>query len=231
MTENFHNFSTLAQANGLSRDERLALLRSARLYLCTDARTHRGDLAEFLDAAYSGGVDIIQLRDKTLSPRDEIEALLTLKAIAQKHGKLFAVNDRADIAALLKADIFHTGQSDLNPTQARLLLGQNTLIGLSTHNQTQADQAIAHPNVDYFACGPVWETPTKPGRPATGLSYLTYVAQQNTSKPWFAIGNINTHTLPEVQATGANRIVVVRAITQATNPHQAAQTLKKLLDQ
>lgn len=212
------------------RASRLAQLASARLYLCTDARTQQGDLAGFLDAAYAGGVDIIQLRDKKIPVTEELDALQLLKDTAARHGKLFAVNDRADIAALVGADVFHVGQDDLTPAQARQLLGPDVIIGRSTHRPEQADEAIANPNVDYFACGPVWETPTKPGRAAAGLDYISYVATTGTTKSWWAIGDVNATTLPQVLERGATRAVVVRAITQAADPRTAAAELADMLD-
>src|SRR5699024_2425852 len=123
----------------------------------------------FLDAAYANGVDIIQLRDKRLEAREEIEALEILAETAGRHGKLFAVNDRADVAALVGADVFHVGQGDLSSDQARTLLGPDVIMGTSTHGIGQAETADADENIDYFCVGPVWETPTKPGRPAVGL--------------------------------------------------------------
>lgn len=207
------------------RAQRLDLLAKARLYLCTDARTQQGDLEQFLTAAYAGGVDIIQLRDKSLPVDQELEALALLKKIARAAGKLFAVNDRADIAALVGADIFHMGQTDLRPEQARSLLGPDVVLGLSTHTPHQGSAAIEHPEVDYFACGPVWETPTKPGRPAAGLDYISFIADQKPQKPWFAIGSVNAQTLPQVVEAGASRIAVVRALTTSQDVYGAAQNL------
>lgn len=210
-----------------TRPQRLELLSQARLYLCTDARTEQGDLKEFLTRAFASGVDIIQLRDKALPVQQELEALELLKEVSRKAGKLFAVNDRADIAALVGADIFHMGQTDLTPDQARSLLGPDVLLGLSTHTPAQGSAAISHPEVDYFACGPVWETPTKPGRPAAGLNYISYIAAHQPHKPWFAIGSINQESLPQVVQAGASRIVVVRALTQSSDVSKTAHQLRQ----
>ncbi|MDN6159495.1 MAG: thiamine phosphate synthase, partial [Brevibacterium sp.] len=158
------------------RAQRLDRLREAALYVCTDARAAQGDLSEFLDAAYAGGVDIIQLRDKNLEARAEIEALEVLRDAAHRHGKLFSVNDRADVALLVGADVFHVGQGDLTSEQARTVLGPDVLLGRSTHSIDQANAAEADPEIDYFCLGPVWETPTKPGRPAIGLEPLRALA-------------------------------------------------------
>jgi thiamine-phosphate pyrophosphorylase len=214
--------------------ERLA---NARLYLCTDARRERGDLAEFADAALAGGVDIIQLRDKgstgeqqlgPLEARDELAALEILADAARRHGALVAVNDRADIARAAGADVLHLGQDDLPLAVARDIIGPNTLIGRSAHDDGQVAAAIAEP-VDYFCVGPCWPTPTKPGRPAPGLPLVTAAAGMAPDKPWFAIGGIDAARLPEVLAAGARRIVVVRAITGAEDPRAAAERLSSAL--
>ncbi|MBM6590104.1 thiamine phosphate synthase [Brevibacterium sp. RIT 803] len=211
------------------RDTRRDRLRTARLYVCTDSRSAQGDLPEFLDAAYAGGVDIIQLRDKGLEARAEIEALEVLRDAAHRHGKLFSVNDRADVALLVGADIFHVGQGDLTSEQARAILGPDVILGRSTHSIAQADAAEADPEIDYFCLGPVWETPTKPGRPAIGTDPLRALAS-SASKPWFAIGGISAgERLAAVRAAGAQRIVVVRAVTAADDPAAAAAELRQEL--
>jgi thiamine-phosphate pyrophosphorylase len=212
-------------------------LIDARLYLCTDARRERGDLAEFADAALAGGVDIIQLRDKgsaaeqrlgPLEARDELSALEVLADAARRHGALLAVNDRADIARAAGAAVLHLGQDDLPLTVARDIIGPDMLVGRSTHDQAQAGAAIAE-DVDYFCVGPCWPTPTKPGRSAPGLALVRSTAALACDKPWFAIGGIDADRLPEVLAAGARRIVVVRAITAAEDPLAAAKQLSSAL--
>ncbi|EID14562.1 thiamine phosphate synthase [Mycolicibacterium phlei] len=212
-------------------------LATASLYLCTDARRERGDLAEFADAALAGGVDLIQLRDKgspgeqrfgPLEARQELEALEVLADAARRHGALLAVNDRADIARAAGADVLHLGQDDLPLAVAREIIGADPVIGRSTHDTAQVDAAVDEP-VDYFCVGPCWPTPTKPGRPAPGLDLVRYAAGLATDKPWFAIGGIDAERLPEVLAAGARRIVVVRAITGADDPRAAAEQLKRAL--
>jgi thiamine-phosphate pyrophosphorylase len=218
------------------RDEP-ARLASASLYLCTDARRERGDLAAFAEAALAGGVDIIQLRDKgspgeqrlgPLEARDELTALEVLADAARRHNALLAVNDRADIARAANADVLHLGQDDLPLAIARDVVGPRPLIGRSTHDRDQAAAAVAEP-VDYFCVGPCWPTPTKPGRAAPGLPLVRTVAESGTVKPWFAIGGIDEQRLPEVLDAGARRVVVVRAITAAEDPYAAAGRLKELL--
>ena len=220
-------------------------LTAARLYLCTDARRERGDLAQFADAALAGGVDIIQLRDKgsageqrfgPLEARDELEACAILADAARRHGALFAVNDRADIARASGADVLHLGQGDLPTAVARDIVGPDTVIGLSTHDADQvaaAADSSAPGQADYFCVGPCWPTPTKPGRTAPGLGLVRAAAQLDSAlgsdKPWFAIGGIDAQRLPEVLEAGARRIVVVRAITAAEDPQAAAQQLRSAL--
>jgi thiamine-phosphate pyrophosphorylase len=199
-----------------------ARLDRARLYLCTDARERQGDLPEFLDAALAGGVDIVQLRQKGLEARQEIEYLSVFREACTRHGALLAVNDRADIAYAVRADILHLGQDDLPVAFARDIVGEDILIGRSTHSDEQAAAAAAEPGVDYFCVGPVWPTPTKPGRPAPGPTLLEHVAGQRTGRPWFAIGGVDLGGLDRVLETGARRVVVVRAITEADDPAAAA---------
>jgi len=197
-------------------------LDDARLYLCTDGRRDRGDLAEFLDAVLAAGVDIVQLREKGLEAREELELLGVFAAACRRHGRLLAVNDRADVALAAGADVLHLGQDDLPVPVARRILGPGPLIGRSSHSREQAAAAAAEPGVDYFCAGPLWVTPTKPGRPATGLGLLSHVAGGQPSRPWFAIGGIDLGRLDEVLAAGARRVVVVRAITEAPDPAAAA---------
>lgn len=212
-------------------------LSGARLYLCTDARRERGDLAEFADAALAGGVDIIQLRDKgspgeqrfgPLEARGELAACEILADAARRHGALLAVNDRADIARAAGADVLHLGQDDLPLAVARDIVGPTTLIGRSTHETGEASRALME-DVDYFCVGPCWPTPTKPGRPAPGLELVRAVASMRSDKPWFAIGGIDEQRLGEVLDAGARRIVVVRAITAADDPGAAAGRLSSAL--
>lgn len=218
-------------------DRRLSALAAARLYLCTDARREHGDLAEFADAALAGGVDIIQLRDKgsageqrfgPLEARGELAACQILADAARRHGALFAVNDRADIARAAGADVLHLGQGDLPLDVARDIVGTDVLLGLSSHDREQAVAAAAG-RADYFCVGPCWPTPTKPGRQAPGLGLVRTVAELGTDKPWFAIGGIDEQRLPEVRDAGAKRIVVVRAITAAADPRAAAERLSSAL--
>jgi thiamine-phosphate pyrophosphorylase len=200
-----------------------ARLADARLYLCTDARRGQGDLPRFLDAVLGAGVDIVQLREKGLEAGEELALLEVFAAACRRHGRLLAVNDRADVALAAGADVLHLGQDDLPVPVARRILGPGPLIGRSSHSPAQADAAAAEPGVDYFCAGPLWATPTKPGRPSTGPGLVAHVARVKPSRPWFAIGGISLGRLGEVLAAGATRVVVVRAITEADDPAAATR--------
>ncbi|MFF4365960.1 thiamine phosphate synthase [Streptomyces sp. NPDC001594] len=202
-------------------------LSDARLYLCTDARKRQGDLPEFLDAVLAGGVDIVQLRDKGMEAGEELEHLQVFAEAARRHGKLLAVNDRADVAHAIGSDVLHLGQGDIPVPAARAILGREVLIGRSCHAESEVDAAVAEPGVDYFCTGPCWPTPTKPGRHAPGLGLVRYAASRETDRPWFAIGGIDAGNLDELLDAGATRVVVVRAITEAADPGAAAADLAK----
>ncbi|MGA5041018.1 thiamine phosphate synthase [Streptomyces capoamus] len=210
-------------------DTARAALTDARLYLCTDARKRQGDLPEFLDAVLAGGVDIVQLRDKGLEAAEELEHLEVFAEACARHGKLLAVNDRADVAHAARAGVLHLGQGDLPVPAARAILGDGVLIGRSTHAEAEAAAAAVQEGVDYFCTGPCWPTPTKPGRHAPGLGLVRSTAALGTDRPWFAIGGIDLGTLDQVLDAGARRVVVVRAITEADDPGTAAAQLAKRL--
>ena len=197
---------------------------SARLYLVCDARPRA-----FLEAALRGGVDVIQLRDKTLGVADLIAAAREFRAAADRFRALFVLNDRPDLVDACGADGIHVGQDDDPPAIARAAVGPDRIVGRSTHAPDQAAAAEADVDVDYLAVGPVHVTPTKPGRPAAGLDYVSHAAE-TVRKPWFAIGGLDAGNVHEVVARGARRIVVVRAITAAAEPETAARGLRAALD-
>jgi thiamine-phosphate pyrophosphorylase len=204
-------------------------LGRSRLYLCTSARERQGDLPQFLDAVLGAGVDIVQLRQKGLEGRQEMQYLSVLRSACDKHGALLAVNDRADIAYAVGADVLHLGQDDLPVSFAREIVGPGPLIGLSSHSAEEAAAAAAEDAVDYFCAGPVWPTPTKPGRPAPGLSLLSFAERLHARQPWFAIGGIDLGNLDQVLEAGARRVVVVRAIAGAEDPARAAADFARRL--
>jgi thiamine-phosphate pyrophosphorylase len=200
--------------------ERLA---AARLYLVCPARPRA-----WLEDALRGGVDVVQLRDKDLDDGAIVAAAREFRAAADATGALFMLNDRPDLVDACQADGIHVGQDDETPAQARAAVGPERIVGRSTHAPAQALAAQADPAVDYLAVGPVHVTPTKPGRPATGLGYVE-TASKTISKPWFAIGGIDTRTVHDVVIAGASRIVVVRAITEADDPAATARELRHAL--
>ena len=202
--------------------ERLA---SARLYLCTDARERQGDLPRFLSEVLSNGVDVVQLRQKGLEAGQELRHLEVFRQACAEYGALLAVNDRADVAYAAGADVLHLGQDDLAADVARKLIGPEPIIGLSSHAPAETSAAADDPAADYFCTGPVWPTPTKPGRPAPGLDLVRYAAGLGTARPWFAIGGIDEDNLDQVLAAGATRIVVVRVLTEADEPGAVAARL------
>jgi thiamine-phosphate pyrophosphorylase len=208
-----------------SRRERL---RRARLYFVTDVRP---GLEELLAAVLAGGVDMVQLRDKTASDDELMRAAVVFRRVCDEHGALFWLNDRPDLAVACAADGVHVGQEDLDPAAARQLAGPGVLIGLSTHSASQLDVALAAGEADQLSVGPVWETPTKEGRRAAGLDYVRYAARVAGDRPWFAIGGIDLDNVREVIAAGASRIVVVRAIRDAPDPRAAAVALREALEE
>jgi thiamine-phosphate pyrophosphorylase len=207
-------------------------LSDARVYLCVDARERQGDLPEFLDAVLSNGVDVVQLRQKgqnSIEAKLELEALKTFAAACERHGKLLAVNDRADVAWAARSQILHLGQDDQPVPVARAIVDDDVLIGRSTHDVAQVDAAAVEEGVDYFCVGPCWPTPTKPGRPAPGLDLVRHAAALRVERPWFAIGGIDLSNLDEVIDAGARRVVVVRAIADADDPGAAASEFSRRL--
>jgi thiamine-phosphate pyrophosphorylase len=211
---------------GLDAEARRDRLDRARLYLCTGMRP---DLAEFADAALAGGVDVLQLREKGLEAGPELAALEVLAEACARHDALLAVNDRADVALAAGADVLHLGQDDLPVAWARRVVGEDVIVGRSSHSADETAAAAEEPGVDYFCVGPCWPTPTKPGRPAPGLDLVRTVAGRRPTRPWFAIGGIDEARLDDVLAAGARRIVVVRAITGADDPAAAAARLRSRL--
>jgi thiamine-phosphate pyrophosphorylase len=203
-------------------------LRWARLYFVCDARPNGADPEALLNAAMAGGVGMVELRDRD-HPRGVIERSgQTFRRLANTYSALFIVNDDPHLAVELGADGVHVGQDDIDPAEARKVVGPDAIIGLSTHSSEQIEAAEGQP-VDYISVGPIWETPTKEGRPATGLELLREAAAAST-RPWFAIGGINTENAGQVVEAGAERICVVRAIRDDPNPRRAAQSLFAAVD-
>jgi thiamine-phosphate pyrophosphorylase len=195
-----------------------ARLAKARLYLITGARP---DLADFLTAAISGGVDAVQIREKRLADGELLRVLRDARAVTAELGIPLVVNDRPDLAVLAGADAVHVGQDDLPVEEARSF---GLAVGQSTHAERGIDASTAH----YLGVGPVYATPTKAGRPPVGLELVRYAAAAAPA-PWFAIGGIDASNVADVVAAGARRIAVVRAIGDAADPEKAARTLRDAL--
>jgi len=207
---------------GSDRRERLA---DARLYLVCDARPGGAQVEPLLRAALTGGVDVVQLRDKELDDCSLLGAATTFRRLCDEHGALFLVNDRPDLAVTAGADGVHVGQDDMPVEGARRVVGPDRLVGLSAHTPEEIDEAAG---ADYIGVGPVHVTPTKPGRPATGPSLVEHAARY-ARVPFFAIGGIDTGNVGEVVSAGATRIAVVRAIVEAGDPEAAARRLRTAL--
>jgi len=199
-----------------------------RLYLCTPIRE---DLSDFLAACCAGGVDLVQLRDKTAEARRLLAACEVARQVCSAHGVPLIVNDRPDLALAAGADGAHVGQDDIPAAAARRVLGPRAILGLSTHGPDQWEAAAQEP-VDYLSAGPVEPTPTKEGRPGTGLGYLRWVSAHPLASrlPWFVTGGVTPQKVPELAAAGARRFVVVRHLTNASDPKSAARALREAID-
>jgi thiamine-phosphate pyrophosphorylase len=225
--------SEIASANRPARssDDRRARLSAARLYLVCDGAPGGRELSEVLPAAIAGGVDVVQLRDKRADERQLLGLARLARGICAREGALFILNDRPEIARQCGADGVHVGQEDMPVARVRELLGEEMLIGLSTHAPGEIDAAAsgapaARP--DYIAVGPIHATPTKPGRPAVGAELVRYAATRARA-PFFAIGGLHAGNVGEVLAAGATRVCVLRAIAEATDPERAARELRTLI--
>jgi thiamine-phosphate pyrophosphorylase len=199
--------------------DRRERLRSAHLYLvCAD------EPDDFLASALRAGVDIVQLRVKEAGDDVILAAGRRFAAAAAEHGALFILNDRPDLVAAVGADGVHVGQDDTAAAEARAIVGPERLVGLSTHSPEQISDAARVP-VDYIGVGPIHATPTKPGRPAVGLELVRY-ANEHATVPFFAIGGIAPANVAAVRHAGADRIAVVRALTEAPDPGAVARALR-----
>lgn len=198
-------------------------LRTARLYFVCEARPGGRDPEPLLRAALTGGVDIVQLREKELDRRATAVAAATFRRLCDTYSALFIVNDDPALARSCRADGVHVGQDDTPVAAAREVLGRDALIGLSTHSREQIDAAEG---ADYISVGPIWETPTKEGRPAVGLELVGYAAE-HARLPFYAIGGVDESNAAEVVEAGASRLAAVRAIRDADDPTAAAAALRR----
>ena len=206
--------------------DRRELLARSRLYFITDLGADTGAV---LGAALDGGVDMVQLRDKHASDEQLLEAAVLFRGLCDAHGALFWLNDRPDLALHAGADGVHVGQDDQPVGSVREQVGPDVLVGLSTHTPAQLERAL-DAGVDEISVGPVYETPTKEGRPAAGLGYVRHAADTAGDRPWFAIGGIDLGNVDEVARAGARRIAVVRVLRDAPDPAAAAAALRARLE-
>jgi thiamine-phosphate pyrophosphorylase len=200
-------------------------LSGRRLYLCTPDRV---DLADFLSACIAGGVDVVQLREKHLEARPLLARARIAGDVCRAHGVPFVLNDRPDLALEAGADGVHVGQDDAPVSLARRILGPNAIVGLSTHGPDDL-AAAGSQDVTYISAGPVEPTPTKPGRPGTGLGYATE-ASTRSPVPVFVTGGVTPARIPELAAAGVRHFVVVRFLTEASDPMAAARALREAID-
>jgi thiamine-phosphate pyrophosphorylase len=207
----------------MAEDPRLV---GRRLYLCTPDRP---DLERFVASCVRGGVDLVQLRDKHLEARPLLGRARALAAACRDLGVPFLLNDRPDLALECGADGVHVGQDDAPPSLCRRILGAGALVGLSTHAPSQLATAAGEP-VDYVSVRPVVATPTKPGRGGVGLGYVS-IAATHATRPFFVTGGATPASVPGIVAAGASRVVVVRWLTEASDPEAAARALRSALDE
>jgi len=199
-------------------------LDAALLYFVCGRRPGGRLLGDVLPAALRGGVDVFQLRDKQASDEEILESGEEARALCAAAGAVFILNDRPDLAVAAGADGVHVGQEDGSIEDARAVVGADRVVGRSTHEPAHLASCA---DADYVAVGPVYATPTKPGRPAAGIEYVRHAAAHALpGVPWFAIGGIDTTNVREIAAAGARRIVVVRAIAEAADPEAAARELR-----
>jgi thiamine-phosphate pyrophosphorylase len=201
------------------------LLEGCRLYLCT---ADRPDVQRLVAAAIAGGVDVVQLRDKHLEARSLLGRAALVRQVCADTGVPFILNDRPDLALEAGADGVHVGQDDVSPRTARRILGDEAVIGLSTHSPDDLRASLGEP-VDYVSAGPVTATPTKPGRPGVGLAYVRH-AVTHAGRPVWVTGGASPATVAGIVGAGARHVVVVRWISQATDPEGAARQLRRALD-
>ena len=215
--------ATMDAVNDLA--ERRARLQDARLYLVCDLRLGGRALEDVLGPALAGGVDIVQLRDKRASAEQLVAAAQVARRLCDAAGALLIINDRPDLVQAANADGCHVGQDDMEPVAARERAGAEALVGQSTHFPGEVADAAG---VDYIGVGPVYATPTKPGRHPVGTELVRFAAF-HAPVPFFAIGGIDMANVDEVVTAGADRIAVVRAITEADDPRAAAAALRARL--
>ena len=196
-----------------------------RLYLCV---AHREDMALFLPSVLRGGVDVVQLREKDLPIDRQITPARLMLSICRDFDVPFIVNDSPELALEVGADGVHVGQEDVSVAACRALLGDDAIIGLSTHSREEFDAALPQP-ATYFSAGPLVPTPTKPGRSGTGLAYALE-CQARSDRPVYVTGGVSADNIGSLVEAGLRHFVVVRSLTEATDPETSARAIRGALD-
>ena len=201
-------------------------LSNRRLYLCVGVRD---DLSDFVPAVLAGGVDVVQLREKVRPDEDRLAAARVILPICQDFNVPFVMNDSPELALASGADGVHVGQDDVSVARCRELLGDSAIVGLSTHASSEFDAALAQP-ASYLSAGPIVPTPTKLGRPGTGIDYAVECTTRS-DRPVFVTGGVTSENVGDLVRAGLRHFVVVRALTHAANPARAARDLRRALDE
>lgn len=201
-------------------------LSARHLYLCVP---YRDDMAKFLPAVLRGGVDVVQLREKELPREVQLTVANIMVPICREFGVPFIMNDSPELAAQSGADGVHVGQDDVSVARCREILGPDSVVGLSTHSIEEFDRSLPQA-ASYFSAGPIVETPTKVGRPGTGIDYALQ-SQRRSDRPVFITGGVNESVVGDLVTAGLRHFVVVRALTESSDPGKAAQNLRRALDE
>lgn len=198
-----------------------------KVYPITDISITKLSHLEQVERLIAGGAKFIQLRDKNSTPNDFYKAAKAVIDFTRGKDVKIIINDRVDIALVIKADGVHLGQDDLPPENARRILGEKAIIGFSTHNISQAIEAIKMP-LDYIAIGPIYATSTKENPdPIVGLEGLKIVRQAIGDFPLVAIGGINSENANEVLRNGADSVAVISQILR--EPARITETFREFV--
>lgn len=191
------------------------LIALSGLYIVLDSTAFAPrDLVDVLKEAAAAGARLFQYRDKAASMRDAYRQALRLREASADVGARLIINDRCDLALAVEADGVHVGQEDLPCGHARRLMGAGKIVGVSTHQAAQVEEAT-RAGADYVGFGPIFQTGSKPDRaPLVGLDGLRD-ARTRTPLPIFAIGGIRAETVQAVRQAGADGIAVIGALAKA----------------
>jgi len=184
-------------------------------------------MATFLPAVLRGGVDVVQLREKELPDVVRLTSARLMAPICRDFGVPFVMNDSPELALESGADGVHVGQDDVSVDHCRDVLGADAVVGLSTHSSLEFDDALLH-SATYFSAGPIVPTPTKLGRPGTGVDYAV-ACQERSDRPVFVTGGVSADNIGQLVSAGLRHFVVVRTLCEAPEPELAARALRRAL--